>query len=66
MAVQAEFAEFQRRAFAKRIDVKDAAGRVRKCSGLFAALSPDDGTTWPHVRLVTDDAPARRGTPAPG
>ena len=27
--------------------------------GLFAALSTDDGKTWPHVRLIADDGPGR-------
>ncbi|MHB1034637.1 MAG: SUMF1/EgtB/PvdO family nonheme iron enzyme [Pirellulales bacterium] len=45
--------------FAKTIPVKDASGRERSFSGLFAALSMDDGRTWPVVRGVTDDGPGR-------
>jgi len=44
----------------KGIMITDAAGVRRKVRGLFAALSPDDGKTWPYVRLVSDDGP---GTP---
>ena len=39
--------------------IKDASGRERMVTGLFAALSLDEGKTWPHVRLVSDDGPGR-------
>ena len=39
--------------------ITDAAGNKRRAIGLFAAVSFDDGKTWPHVRLVTDDGPDR-------
>ncbi|MHC4647517.1 MAG: SUMF1/EgtB/PvdO family nonheme iron enzyme, partial [Planctomycetota bacterium] len=39
--------------------INDAAGNQREIRGLFAALSLDDGKTWPYKRLVTDDGPAR-------
>jgi hypothetical protein len=39
--------------------IRDAAGRDRAVSGLFAALSLDEGETWPVRRLVTDDGPGR-------
>jgi formylglycine-generating enzyme required for sulfatase activity len=45
--------------FAERFVVKDAAGVEREVSGLFAALSFDEGQTWPVRRLVTDDGPPR-------
>jgi formylglycine-generating enzyme required for sulfatase activity len=45
--------------FAKSLAVKDASGRERNVSGLFAALSFDEGQTWPVRRLVTDDGPPR-------
>ncbi len=32
----------------------DAAGGTSPCKGLFAALSLDDGATWPVKRLVSD------------
>jgi formylglycine-generating enzyme required for sulfatase activity len=35
--------------------VTDASGKRRQVFGLFAALSYDDGMTWPFVRLVADD-----------
>jgi len=41
------------------IFITDATGNKREIKGLFAALSSDDGKTWPYRRLVTDDGPAR-------
>jgi len=41
------------------INITDAAGVTRKVRGLYAALSTDNGKTWPHKRLVTDDGPPR-------
>ncbi len=46
--------------FAKKMTIKDAAGKPRKVSGLFGALSYDDGETWPVRRLITDGKPPRR------
>jgi len=46
--------------FAKKMPVRDASGAERPVSGLFAALSLDEGKTWPVRRLVSDDSPARR------
>jgi hypothetical protein len=46
--------------FAPAQKIRDAAGQPRKASGLFAALSFDEGETWPVRRLVTDDKPPRR------
>jgi len=43
----------------KGIFVTDSAGNKREIRGLFAALSLDDGETWPYIRLITDDGPAR-------
>jgi formylglycine-generating enzyme required for sulfatase activity len=43
----------------KGIFIKDATGNEREIRGLYAALSVDDGKTWPYKRLVTDDGPAR-------
>ena len=37
--------------------ITDASGAQRPVTGLFAALSLDEGETWPHVRLVSDDGP---------
>ena len=45
--------------FAKQITITDASGTERPVSGLFAALSLDDGQTWSVRRLITDDGPAR-------
>ena len=41
------------------IPVKDASGKERMVTGLFAALSFDEGKTWPCTRLVSDDGPGR-------
>ena len=46
--------------FAEKMTVKDAEGKDREVSGLFGALSFDEGKTWPARRLITDDGPARR------
>jgi hypothetical protein len=45
--------------FAEERTIEDAAGRERTVSGLFGALSYDDGETWPVERLITDDGPGR-------
>jgi hypothetical protein len=39
--------------------IEDASGKTRTVHGLFAALSYDDGETWPVRRLVSDDGPGR-------
>jgi formylglycine-generating enzyme required for sulfatase activity len=39
--------------------ITDASGKQRPVSGLFAALSHDEGETWPDLRLVSDDGPPR-------
>lgn len=41
------------------ITVRDAAGRERKVYGMFAALSYDDGLTWPVKKLITPGGPPR-------
>jgi formylglycine-generating enzyme required for sulfatase activity len=41
------------------IEIIDADGKRRKVRGLYTALSTDNGKTWPHKRLVTDDGPPR-------
>lgn len=43
----------------KFMTLTDAAGIERNVSGMFAALSYDDGKTWPVKRLITDDGPTR-------
>jgi len=43
--------------FAKEMKIKDAAGKQGSVSGLFGALSFDEGQTWPVRRLITDDGP---------
>ncbi|RJP35568.1 MAG: glycoside hydrolase [Candidatus Omnitrophota bacterium] len=37
--------------------VRDASGGKREIHGMFAAISYDDGETWPMKRLVSDDQP---------
>ena len=39
--------------------VTDAAGKKRRIEGMFAALSHDDGRTWPIKKPVTPGGPAR-------
>jgi len=46
--------------FAKKLTLKDAAGKERQVKGLFGALSYDDGKTWPIKKLISDFGPARR------
>ena len=41
------------------LPITDASGKQRDVTGMFAALSCDDGKTWSHIRLVTDDGPDR-------
>jgi len=45
--------------FAKRSTITDASGTERPVSGLFAALSTDEGKTWSIKRPITDDGPPR-------
>ncbi|MCX7670923.1 MAG: glycoside hydrolase [Anaerolineae bacterium] len=45
--------------FARDMLLRDGAGKEHKASGLFAALSMDEGETWPVRRLVTDGGPER-------
>jgi len=46
--------------FADRgIEITDESGRKRSVRGLFAAVSTDDGRSWPCKRLVSDDGPGR-------
>jgi hypothetical protein len=44
----------------KGMSIADASGKERTISGLFAALSEDEGVTWPIRRLISDDGPGRR------
>jgi len=37
----------------------DMAQKAFKGSGMFAALSYDEGCTWPHIKLITPGAPRR-------
>jgi len=46
--------------FAKDMEFKDAAGGKLIGSGLFAALSYDEGRTWDIRRLITAGGPPRR------
>ena len=39
--------------------IVDASGNARLVTGLFSALSYDDGETWEHIRPVTDDGADR-------
>ena len=46
--------------FAREARFRDAAGNEQVGSGLFAALSEDEGKSWEIKRLITDDGPMRR------
>ncbi len=46
--------------FAKEMMIADASGRERPVSGLFGAISLDEGETWPSKRLISDDGPGRQ------
>ncbi len=39
--------------------IRDPAGAERRVFGMFAALSFDEGRSWPVKRLLTDGGPAR-------
>ena len=45
--------------FAKSMTLARASGAQRQVSGLFGALSFDEGKTWPVRRLITDGLAAR-------
>ncbi|HUW17803.1 MAG TPA: SUMF1/EgtB/PvdO family nonheme iron enzyme [Sedimentisphaerales bacterium] len=46
--------------FADKMAITDASGAERTVSGLFGALSFDEGRTWPVPRLITNDGPAKK------
>jgi sulfatase modifying factor 1 len=41
------------------IPIRDAQGNSRQCFGLFAAISHDEGQTWPVQKLITPGGPAQ-------
>ena len=45
--------------FGREMRFPDASGTERTGSGLFAALSTDEGQSWKIKRLITDDGPPR-------
>ncbi|MBM3334061.1 exo-alpha-sialidase, partial [Candidatus Sumerlaeota bacterium] len=45
--------------FTDAMTVTDVTDRERRISGLYAALSLDEGQSWPVRRLITDDGPGR-------
>jgi len=44
----------------KGMIIRHTAGTERQVFGMFAALSFDEGQTWPVKRLITDGGPARK------
>jgi formylglycine-generating enzyme required for sulfatase activity len=40
--------------------IKDAAGKERRVYGMFAAVTFDEGKTWPVKKLLTAGGPARK------
>ena len=45
--------------FCSNMLITDASGGTRAVSGLFGAISYDDGVTWPFQRLISDDRTGR-------
>jgi formylglycine-generating enzyme required for sulfatase activity len=45
--------------FGHEMTIKDVSGKLRSVSGLFAAVSLDEGKTWSYRRLISDDGPSR-------
>jgi formylglycine-generating enzyme required for sulfatase activity len=45
--------------FGRSIAITDASDRQRNVSGLFAAITTDEGKTWSIKRPITNDGPAR-------
>ncbi len=41
------------------MEITDASGVRRPVTGLFGAVSFDEGETWSHIRLISDDGPGR-------
>jgi hypothetical protein len=48
------------------IAITDASGGQRPVTGMFAALSHDEGKTWSKMRLVSDDGPGRSAATTDG
>jgi hypothetical protein len=46
-------------AFCVNMPITDVSGGTRSVSGLFGAISYDDGVAWPFQRLISDDGPGR-------
>jgi len=46
-------------AFCTNMMITDVTGKERPITGLYAAISTDDGQTWPWRRLISDDGPGR-------
>jgi hypothetical protein len=45
--------------FTPKLEQIDVAGEVFEGSGMFAALSFDEGRTWPRKKLITPGGPRR-------
>jgi len=39
------------------MEITDASGAKRPVTGLFGAVSLDEGATWSNIRLISDDGP---------
>jgi hypothetical protein len=55
-----DFIRAAREGEAKGILLTDASGKERRVYGMYAALSFDEGATWPLKRLVTAGGPPRQ------
>ena len=45
--------------FCRDMMIKNSAGEEHPVSGIYGAVSLDEGETWPYRRLITDDGPGR-------
>jgi hypothetical protein len=52
--------------FARDMQIEDKSGSSRPVSGLYGAISYDDGETWQFRRLISDDGPGREVTMTDG
>jgi formylglycine-generating enzyme len=53
----ASFAGAHKDAHPEPIVVRDDSGQERPVTGLYAALSHNEGASWSHLRLISDDGP---------
>ncbi len=52
--------------FGENMEMVDATGRTFQANGLYAAVSYDEGRTWPLRKLITDGKPAHKAYTSDG